>query len=390
MTRRPARAVLPVAAVAAGVVVLAMGEASLVYIETLLGESRNEYGWLLRRFLVPWAVLAVFVPVVLALAARFDLAGRRARLAWLVHGAGSAVIGVSHLFALVLVWKAIGDEPAPALALTASLVSRYLLQDVFLYWAGVAGLQAVWRQQALRARELAEARLSDELARARLAVLTAQLEPHFLFNALNTAVMLVRDGSPQRAVDVLVRLGDLLRSILAHGPDAPAPLVPLETEWEFLRGYLAIEEARFEDRLIVRLAPLHACGQATVPFLIVQPLVENALRHGIAHRAGAGPGVLTVSAARDGGSLRIEVRDNGRGPATGRVDGAAPGERVSGHGRGLANVRARLHAHYRERASVALDDVPSGGAIATLTLPWTAASSPLEPGARPMASAGTL
>lgn len=356
------------AVVAAGIAVLAVGEASLAYIETLLGTSGNQFGWLLRRFAVPWLVLAAFVPAVVWLAARFDLAGRRRVWAWAAHALASTAIGVLHLFVLVLVWKAIGDEPVPALTLTASLVSRYLLQDVFLYWAGVAGLQAVWRERALHARELAAARLAEELSAARLIALQAKLEPHFLFNALNTAVMLVRDGSPAQAVDVLVRLAELLRAMLAHAPDA-ATLVPLDTEFQFLRQYLAIEQARFEDRLVVRLTSNDTCREAAVPFLIVQPLVENALRHGIAGRRGAGPGLLTVSASREGGALRIDVTDNGTGLVS-----PAVADSGSGHGRGLANVRERLRAHYGEAASLRLDAVPSGGTVAAVLLPWSTAA----------------
>ncbi|MFN8062752.1 MAG: histidine kinase [Vicinamibacterales bacterium] len=356
------------ATVVACAAVLSAGEASLAYIDTLLGESRNEFGWLLRRFAIPWFVLALFAPAVIWLATRFDLAGPRRVGAWVAHALASAAVGVSHLYLLVLVLKAMGNEPAPALTVTASLVSRYLLQDVFLYWAGVAGLQAVWRQAALHARELASSRLAEELSNARLAALQARIEPHFLFNTLNTAVMLVRDGSSTQAVDVLVRLGELLRAMLARPPDAASALVPLETEWQFLQQYLAIEQVRFEKRLEVRMGTPDGCGNAAVPFLIVQPLVENALRHGIAGRGAGGPGILTVAARRDGPALQIDVTDNGTGFL---AEPTSPG---GARGRGLANVRERLRVHYGDAATLRIEGSPAGGTVAALRLPWAAAS----------------
>src|SRR5204863_324614 len=116
----------------------------------------------------------------------------------------------------------------------------------------VAFLQSYWHQKALAERQVVEARLATELVEARLAALQSRLEPHFLFNALNSAVMLVRDGNRERAIDVLVQLASLLRTVL-HGPDGPR-LVTLREELEFVERYLAIEKARFEDQLKVTIA----------------------------------------------------------------------------------------------------------------------------------------
>ena len=350
----------PVAIVAGSALLLAVIETSLMYIQTLLGESRNQFLWTFRRILIPWGELACLIPLVVLLARKVPLAGRRPILAGLLHAGAAFLFGATHLFLDVLVWRLVGDRSAPMLRLTAGLISRYMLQDVFLYWTVVGGLQVYWQQRAARRRELAQARLAAELAEARLAALQPRLEPHFLFNTLNTAVMLVRGDRREQAVDVLLELSELLRAVIRGAPDHQ---VPLEQEWGFVRRYLALEQARFETGLSVELHQDPGLDRQLVPFLILQPLVENALRHGVAQRSAPGPGHVEVIARCEGELVRLEVHDNG--PGIGQREPRSDPPR----GVGIANVRARLRELYGDRGGLAIKAGPEGGTIATVTLP---------------------
>ncbi|HEU0078668.1 MAG TPA: histidine kinase, partial [Longimicrobiaceae bacterium] len=199
--------------------------------------------------------------------------------------------------------------------------------NVQWYWI-IVGMRYAWEYyRKYRDRELQASQLEAQLARAQLEALRSQIQPHFLFNTLNTISELVHE-SPDAADRMIVRLGDLLRLSVDN---AGTQEVTLRRELDFLRAYLEIEQARFRDRLSVRLAIDPDTLDARVPNLLLQPLVENAIRQGIAERAG--PGSIEVSAGREDGRLRLEVRDDGGGlPAGGAVR-----ERV-----GLGNTRARL------------------------------------------------
>jgi two-component system LytT family sensor kinase len=206
-----------------------------------------------------------------------------------------------------------------------------------------------------RSRELA--RLQVELSRAQLDALRMQVNPHFLFNTLHTIAAFVREQDGRRAVVLIERLGDVLRHVLRTSTELETPLA---AELDFLRRYLDIELARFGDRLAVSFAIADdRAVDAIVPQLILQPLVENALRHGLAPRDA--PGRLTIAASRDGDMLTLEVRDDGLGLRD---------DWDTGDGFGLANVRARLAATYGSAGRLALDSPASGGTIATITLPY--------------------
>src|SRR4029079_2186861 len=169
-----------------------------------------------------------------------------------------------------------------------------------------------------------------------LQALKMQLHPHFLFNTLNSISALL-DEDVDAADQMLARLGDLLRMTLEN---SGAQEITLQEELEFLRCYLEIEQVRFNDRLTVDMKIEPATLDAQVPNLILQPIVENAIKHGIVSRIA--PGRIEISAIRYGGSLKLQVRDNG--------PGLHPGEASSGRvkeGLGLANTRARLEQRYR-------------------------------------------
>ena len=204
-----------------------------------------------------------------------------------------------------------------------------------------------------RERELQLARVSEQLAGARFAALQAQLNPHFLFNTLNTIAVRARDGDGAGTVRMVEQLSDLLRVTLTRHRSSE---VTLEEELDLVRQYVAIEEARFPDRLRVMVDVDPSLNQSAVPGFALQHLVENAIRHGVARRPGAG--TVRVTARRDGDMLELAVTD----------DGAGSQVQVMPTGHGIENTRERLRALYGDRASLAIDSGPSG-TTATLRLP---------------------
>jgi two-component system, LytTR family, sensor kinase len=192
-------------------------------------------------------------------------------------------------------------------------------------------------------------------------VLQAQLEPHFLFNTLNAISMLALEGNHTAVVDTIGRLRELLRVSLSH--DRPQE-VSLARELELVEGYLGIQRVRFTDRLTVAYDIAPAVFDAVVPSMILQPLVENAVIHGISADTGACR--VTISAAREGSSLRLEVRDTGPGFAS-------TGSRRR-EGIGLVNTRARLQQLYGSEQRIDCFDAVGGGACVAIWIPFRIAA----------------
>jgi two-component system, LytTR family, sensor kinase len=205
--------------------------------------------------------------------------------------------------------------------------------------------------------ELAEARL--QVTEAQLRALKMQMHPHFLFNTLNSISALL-DEDADAADQMLARLGDFLRMTLEN---SGAQEVTLQEELEFLRCYLEIEHVRFHDRLTVHMLIEPETLDALVPNLILQPIVENAIRHGIVSRIA--PGQIEISAKLTGGALQLRVKDNG--PGLGSVEG---GRAIVREGLGLANTRARLAQMYGSGHQFEMADAPEGGLQLTLTIPF--------------------
>jgi two-component system, LytTR family, sensor kinase len=182
------------------------------------------------------------------------------------------------------------------------------------------------------------------------------VQPHFLFNTLHAVNVLI-EKEPAAATRMVTRLGDLLRHTLSR---AAVTEVPLRTELDLLRLYLEIEHARFRDRLTVGIEAPPETLEALVPDLILQPLAENAIRHGIQTDTGAGS--VEVTASRDGASLVIEVRDSGRGPGDEVTD------RI-----GLTTVRGRLARLYGDAHEFSLVAGPTGGSVARIRIPYRTA-----------------
>lgn len=252
-----------------------------------------------------------------------------------------------------------------------------LHMNLLTYWAVVGVSHAFYYYNRYRDREVAASRLEAQLAGARLELLRAQLHPHFLFNTLHAISELMHEDV-ERADLMLTHLSELLRLALEN---AGAHEVPLREELDFLHRYLEIQQMRFQDRLSVRVEAEPEALDACVPYLILQPLVENAIRHGVATREA--PGRVEVRATRrapgpedpafpNGAAhvLRLEVRDDGPGLPAG---GAGLRE-----GLGLTNTRVRLRELYGPAQRCEITNIPGGGLCVSLEIPFheAAARSP--------------
>lgn len=314
-------------------------------------------------------LLAALTPLILRLGARFplDQRGRRARHI-AVHGLASVVVAVLHVAvssALLSPLGALQPLVAPGFVATFGLMLVMSLHgNILSYWTVLAvqyGLRALRlaqeRDKAALRLEARAAALEAQLSAARLSALKAQLQPHFLFNTLNAIMVLVRQRQLELAEETLARFADLLRLVL---DDGDASEVSLRRELDYVQRYLAIEQLRFADRLRIEQEVEPGLLGMAVPSLALQPLVENAVRHGIARKADAS--LVRVCARRQGAALQLEVQD----------DGPGPGGEVSGAGIGLANTRARLRQLYGEAAGLSLQAAPGGGALVIMTLPLRA------------------
>ena len=213
------------------------------------------------------------------------------------------------------------------------------------------------RYRAAQARELETARLESRLAQAQLQNLRLQLQPHFLFNALN-AISSVMYEDPRAADEMIARLCDLLRLTLR---DSGAQEVPLAQELEYLDAYLRVMQARFEDRLAVRFQLEPGAEEALVPQLILQPLVENSIRHGADPQSAAID--IAVTAARANGSLHLAVRDRGPG-----LKESIPS--ALGRGIGLSNTADRLEKLYGAGQKLRIENPGDGGLLVSLEIPF--------------------
>jgi len=241
--------------------------------------------------------------------------------------------------------------------LFGKLLVSYTLSNIFKYWIVVLGYLGWHYYKAYRERERQAAALATELVQARLQALRMQINPHFLFNTLNTISALIHEN-PDAADRMVVRLSELLRRTLDRGE---VQEVPLREELEFLRSYLEIEQMRFADRLTVRFDIEPKTNELLVPHLILQPLVENALRHGILPREE--PGRVEICArVVEGQHLELKVCDNGNGlsPAN-----STP-ER---EGIGLKNVRSRLAQLYGGAQEFTVGNTSGGGVEARIRIP---------------------
>ena len=311
---------------------------------------------------LPFAYLwALLTPMLLRLARRFRIERGRLLRHSLIHILASILLSVSTMVGISTVSNYLFVEPAERqFTLTKLLYSIYNYFDyyILIYWLILMISHAFDYYSRYQQGELRASQLQAQLARAELQALKMQLHPHFLFNTLHSisALQLKDIAAANR---MIARLGDFLRLTLDN---SGAQEVSLEKELEFLKCYLDIERVRFQDRLTTSLYVEPRALDSRVPNLILQPIVENALRHGLSRRAA--PGRLEISAKRDNGSLRIQVRDNGPGLAA--VKGQAGKVR---EGLGLSNTRARLEQLYGGAHRFSIENAPGGGLLVTLEIP---------------------
>jgi two-component system, LytTR family, sensor kinase len=350
----------------------------------LLASLQQDVSALLNgRSIEPWTGLvmqlpqawywAALTPVVIRLGRRLPLRGP----GWPLRVIAHLLIGAAIVFVLDILFALYAPLVAPAYVSSSTTLVRAsrlfgwsFLADSMLYW-GLLGVGYVVDEAARsRGREVQQSKLQGQLATARLAALKMQLHPHFLFNALHTVGALVRTGRSAPAIQVVARLGDLLRRML---DGAMTQEVPLGEEVEFIRAYLEVEQIRFEDRLVVQWNIQPGVLDAKVPHLILQPLVENALRHGLGSNEAAGH--LTIEARRTGESLELAVSDEGPG-----LDGRERAEAMRGVG--LANTQLRLSQLYGKAASLEVANAPppAGGVIARIRVPFELMAADWEGG----------
>lgn len=330
--------------------------ASQTYLAYKYSGGNPQLELILKFSLSEWCIWALLAPGVIWLGRKLSLErGRRGR-SLAVHAVVSVAVALAHWGLNNLCRHYLLGFPG-ALSLAYSFHS-----NLVTYWILVGGTCGYHYYLRYRQGELHAAQLSAQLAQAQLQALRTQLHPHFLFNTLNAIATLVH-RDPEAADQMIARLSDLLRLTLEG---IGVQEVPLAKEIEFLRGYLEIEQARFGDRLTVDMQIAPEVLGARIPYLILQPLVENAIRHGIAPRSQ--PGRVVVRAKLENGLLILEVRDNGPGVAGG-VNASAR------QGLGLSNTRCRLERLYGQHQRFETRNGSDGGLVVTLTFPFHPASA---------------
>lgn len=382
---------------AAGAFLFIIGTALGVLLASLPVRNRVGLGFSFRDLLhlpgigsLTWYACLLSSPLYVWMARRFPIYGRRWRRNFALHFLiTTALVVLTGLIFFRLLVAPVNNSPArsgaaaaetsgpkntggqtrspmpgrpPSRGLGSFLLSR-LLTESLPFWAMIALIHAFEFHRRYRQRDVETARLQAQLAQSRLEALTAQLHPHFLFNTLQGVSTLMR-RDVEAADAMLSRLSDLLRQTLQRGDRQQATL---GEELEVLDHYVEISRERFKDRLVFETSVPDGMRNALVPFFILQPLVENALRHGIERRAGAGQ--VTVSAERRGDALYLCVTDNGPGLST--DERAFPNEGI-----GLSNTRQRLRQLYGDQQSLNLETPAEGGLKVELTIPYGEAPIP--------------
>jgi two-component sensor histidine kinase len=320
--------------------------------------SRPLWTTTLYQTAIFWLIYAAFIPPVLFVANKYQLDLRR-RKAVVIHLAAALAFTYVHILAGMYLMAPFRTTQLDFMPLLGRLVRLNFGIDFLTYWAIVGATYALRYHGESRERELAAAQLQARLTESRLEALRAQLNPHFLFNTLNAVSVLALKGQQNAVLDTLSRLSDLLRVSL---DDKRPQKVPLAEEIEFLDRYLDILRLRFGDRMIVERHVAPETLNALVPCMILQPLVENAVVHGIS--AQCGEGRIAIKSERVNGFLHLEVSDTGPGFGSGAS---------RGHGIGLGNTRARLEQIYGAAHCIDLRDSAGGGAMVSISLPFVAA-----------------
>ncbi|HEV2913119.1 MAG TPA: histidine kinase [Pyrinomonadaceae bacterium] len=338
--------------------------ANQIYFEMLHTPGMNHSWWRIAFWqLTVWYAWGCLTPIILGLGRRFPGEGASWLRGLLIHLPLSVIVAAVHVAAATYLKMVI--EPFDVWSDRHSFLFQYrnelrgfFLFDFFVFWAILGVGYAFDYRQRYRDRESLASQLKAQLAQAQLESLKMQLHPHFLFNTLHTIAGLVRSNERQSAVNMIAGLSDLLRRALESADEQE---VSLREEVKFTELYLDIQKVRFSDRLTVRMEIDRETRDALVPNLLLQPLVENAIRHGISLNDTAG--MIVISSRRAGDMLHISVCDDGPGLQSGwRME--------ESEGIGLANTSERLKHLYGTQHRFELRNGASGGVTVSLAIPF--------------------
>jgi len=314
--------------------------------------------------LFSWLPWALATPVVMELGRSFPPTSLRPVSNWGIHLIGACAINL-----IAGAWRAAMEvvmnpwnnpEGAGSFRSLWSQTFNNGLLASLIFYSSILAITYILDSRDRLAREQTEtARLNEQLSKAQLDALRHQFEPHFLFNALNAVSALVRENRNDDAVSMIAGLSDLLRRVLQ---DSARQQVPLYEELDLLDKYLAIQKVRFSDRLQVDANIPAELMHARVPSLILQPIVENALKHGIAKRAQGG--AIRIAASRLNGDLKLTVFNDG--------PKLSSGWQKDGSGVGLSNLVTRLRGLYGSHFEFTLSNAYSSGVLASVSLPYAA------------------
>lgn len=331
--------------------------ATLSHSRMVAVERPSQYvKWLIESLLI-WNYWSLISPLIFALGNKLYVDRRRVRTAVLLLVAGLLIAVTFIAYQVGISMWVMGESFERYRATVIGQLAWFGTYALLIFGGIIAMGYARAYRNRWQARERMVHELETQLTRAQLDVLKSQLQPHFFFNTLNSISVLIRKGEPDLAQAMLGRLSELLRYSLSLGN---RQTVPLGEEIDFVRGYLEIEKARFGDRLSVHIVVPDSCLSVPVPPLIIQPLVENAIRHGLADKAEGGK--VSVIVAKTGEAIEIHVEDTGVGFDTNTS--GRPEEGI-----GIGNTRARLERLYSRRYTLAIDSPPGGPTRVRIVIP---------------------
>ena len=339
-----------------GALLLSLVEAGQAYLRSTIGGPPINWLTATLNALPFWLLLAALTPVAASLARRWPLDTPPRARAVAVHVVGATVFALVHAAAVAFVNASRMGWAFPYGDVLSKTLSFAFVVEVLIYVVIVGAAHALRFHAESRERERLAAALQVSLAEAQLQGLRAQLNPHFLFNTLNAVSVLALKGEHDAVVRVVALLSDILRACLDERRGQEGPLAD---ELVVMERYLEIQRIRFPDRLTVETDIAQEAYGALVPTLILQPIVENAVMHGVATTPGQG--CVRIAARRDNGVLRLTVTDTGPG------FGRSP---ANGTGVGLANTRGRLRQLYGDAHSFTTGASPEGGALVQIVVPY--------------------
>ena len=332
----------------------------------------HAWGLLFATLTISWLPWGLATPLVLRLGQRYPPAYWRRVSTWAVHLAAFAVIDLVFAAWAVALEKlfnpySIGAGPGPFASLWLDKFYNGLLSSAVLYSFILAVNYMMEYRDRLAYQQTETARLNEQLSKAQLDSLRKQIEPHFLFNTLNAIAGLVREKRNDAAVSMIAGLSDCLRRVMENSNRQE---VPLGEELEFVQKYLDIQKVRFADRLQLTVEVPDELFSAQVPSLILQPMVENAIKHGIAKRVQGG--AVRVSGFRSNGKLTLSVYNDGP---------SLPAEwEKSQSGIGISNVRSRLQGLYGDGFEFNMKNQEPGGVEVSVSVPFVSMPSAALPG----------